>query len=383
MIIGIPKEIKNNESRVSVTPDGAHALTSAGHQVFMEKGAGEGSGIQDREYLNAGAVIRQHSKDVFQESDIIVKVKEPIEIEYSLLKEGQILFTYLHLAPNLPLTEMLIQKNITAIGYETVQLSDGSLPLLIPMSEVAGRMSVQVGANLLQKNNGGAGILLGGVSGVLPGQVVIIGAGTVGMNAAKIATGLGARVTIADISKKRLAYIDDIFHGRVSTLVSNPYNLSQIITQADLLISGVLVAGARAPKLVTEEMVRTMKKGSVIIDIAIDQGGSVETIDRITTHENPCFEKYGVVHYSVANMPGSLPKTSTYALTGSTLPYLMQIANKGPEEAMKEDAALMSGLNTYRGHVTYKAVAESLHKAYLSPQNLLSDPVNMDKDSFD
>lgn len=371
MIIGIPKEIKNNESRVSITPDGVHALISDGHQVYVETGAGEASWIHDGEYVHAGAVIRQHRQDVFQEADIIVKVKEPLETEYELLKKGQLLFTFLHLAPNPDLTEILMQKNITAIGYETVQLSDGSLPLLIPMSEVAGRMSVQVGATMLQKYNGGGGILLGGVSGVLPGEVVIIGAGTVGMNAAKMAVGLGARVTLLDISKRRLAYVDDIFHGRVSTLVSNPYNIALMTAKADLLISAVLVTGARAPKLVTEEMVQKMKKGSVIVDVAIDQGGTVETIKRCTTHDHPCFEKYGVIHYSVANMPGAVPKTSTYALTGSTLPYLMNIANKGVEEAMKQDVALMYGLNTYGGHITYQAVAEALNKEYVSARELL------------
>jgi len=371
MIIGMPKEIKNNESRVSITPDGVHALTAAGHQVIIEKGAGEASGIQNSEYMNEGAVIRQYGKDVFLEADIIVKVKEPIDTEYERLKDGQILFTFLHLAPNLPLTELLVEKHITGIGYETVQLSDGSLPLLIPMSEVAGRMSVQVGATMLQKYNGGAGILLGGVSGVLPGQVVIIGAGTVGINAAKMAVGLGAMVTIIDINKRKLAYVDDIFRGRVSTLVSNLYNMALITSQADLLISGVLIPGAKAPKLVTEKMVKNMKKGSVIVDVAIDQGGTVETIDHSTTHDKPCFEKHGVIHYSVANMPGAVPKTSTYALTGSTLPYLLNIANKGAEKAMKEDPALMAGLNTYHGHVTYKAVAEGLGKEYVSAQELL------------
>jgi len=373
MIIGIPKEIKNNESRVSVTPAGVHALILAGHRVLVEAGAGIESGIEDSEYAAEGGVIYQHAKEVFQESDIIVKVKEPIESEYELMKEGQILFTYLHLAPNLPLTDILVKKKITAIAYETVQLSDGALPLLIPMSEVAGRMSAQVGATMLQRYNGGVGMLLGGVTGVLPAEVVIIGAGTVGLNAAKMAVGLGAHVTIIDISKPRLTYVDDVFNGRVSTLVSNPFNMAQLAKNADLLISGVLVAGAKAPKLVSEDMVKNMKKGSVIVDVAIDQGGSVETIDHSTTHDNPCFEKYGVIHYSVANMPGAVPKTSTYALTGSTLPYLLAIANKGAETAMQEDAALMAGLNTYQGHITYQAVAEGLNKKYVSAPYLLDN----------
>lgn len=287
------------------------------------------------------------------------------------MKEGQTLFTYLHLAPNLPLTDILIKKKITAIAYETVQLANGALPLLIPMSEVAGRMSVQVGATMLQRYHGGVGMLLGGVTGVLPAEVTIIGAGTVGMNAAKMAVGLGAHVTVIDISKPRLTYVDDVFNGRVSTLVSNPYNMAQLTKKSDLLISGVLVAGAKAPKLVSEEMVKDMKKGSVIVDVAIDQGGSVETIDHSTTHDNPCFEKHGVIHYSVANMPGAVPKTSTYALTGSTLPYLLDIVNKGAEAAMKDDPALLLGLNTYKGHVTYKAVADGLNKEYVPAEELL------------
>ncbi|WP_373485995.1 alanine dehydrogenase [Acetobacterium malicum] len=371
MIVGIPKEIKNNESRVSVTPAGVHALVASGHKVLVETKAGLESGIADSEYVAEGAVILQQAKEVFEQSDIIVKVKEPIESEYELMKEGQTLFTYLHLAPNLPLTDILMKKKITGIAYETVQLPDHSLPLLIPMSEVAGRMSVQVGATMLQRYHGGVGMLLGGVTGVLPAEVMIIGAGTVGMNAAKMAVGLGAHVTVIDISKPRLTYVDDVFNGRVSTLISNPYNMAQLTRKSDLLISGVLVAGEKAPKLVTEEMVKNMKKGSVIVDVAIDQGGSVETIDHSTTHDDPCFEKHGVIHYSVANMPGAVPRTSTYALTGSTLPYLLDIVNKGPEAAMKEDPALLLGLNTYKGHVTCKGVAEGLNKEYVPAEELL------------
>lgn len=370
MIVGIPKEIKNNESRVSVTPAGVHALIKTGHQVIVEAGAGLESGIEDNEYIAEGAVIRKQAREVFAESDIIVKVKEPIESEYELMKEGQILFTYLHLAPNLPLTDILVKKKITGIAYETVQLSNGALPLLIPMSEVAGRMSVQVGATMLQRYHGGVGMLLGGVTGVLPAEVMIIGAGSVGMNAAKMAVGLGAHVTVIDISKPRLTYVDDVFNGRVSTLVSNPYNMAQLTKKSDLLISGVLVAGEKAPKLVSEEMVKDMKKGSVIVDVAIDQGGSVETIDHSTTHDSPCFEKHGVIHYSVANMPGAVPRTSTYALTGSTLPYLLDIVNMGPEAAMKADPALLLGLNTYKGHVTCKGVAEGLNKEYVPAEDL-------------
>jgi alanine dehydrogenase len=371
MIIGVPKEIKNNENRVAITPAGVHALVNAGHTVVIEKYAGVGSGIEDSDFEAAGAVILETNRDVFEKADTIVKVKEPLESEYELFKEGQTLFTYLHLAPNPSLTNALIKKKLTAIAYETVQPKDGSLPLLTPMSEVAGRMSIQVGANLLQKYNGGAGMLLGGVTGVLPAEVVIIGGGVVGLNAAKMAVGLGARVTILDINKTRLAYIDDVFNGRVSTLVCNEYNVAEMAKKADLLVGAVLVTGAKAPKIVTAEMVKTMKKGSVIVDVAIDQGGSIETIDRVTTHDNPCFEKYGVIHYSVANMPGAVPKTSTYALTGSTLPYLLQIANKGPEKAMKENEALLLGLNSYKGYITYKAVADSLGLEYHSALELI------------
>lgn len=366
MIIGVPKEIKNNENRVALTPSGVHTLVKCGHRVIIEKSAGEGSGLSDESYVLAGGEIVEKNTDVFNKADLIVKVKEPLESEYDLFREGQNLFTYLHLAPNPKLTNALINKKITGIAYETVELDDKSLPLLTPMSEVAGRMSVQIGANLLLKYNGGMGVLLGGVTGVLPAEVVIIGAGVVGLNAAKMAVGLGAKVTILDINKNKLAHVDDVFMGRVSTLVSNEYNIAQMAKKADLLIGAVLVTGASAPKLVTEEMVKAMKKGSVIVDVAIDQGGSIETIDRVTTHDNPCYEKYGVIHYSVANMPGAVSKTSTYALTGSTLPYILAIANKGVENALLEDKALQLGLNTYKGVVTHKAVAESLNMEYKS-----------------
>jgi alanine dehydrogenase len=371
MIIGVPKEIKNNENRVGMTPGGVHSLTKQGHKVIVEAAAGNGSGFEDEEYIAAGASIYEKSKDIYSESDVIVKVKEPIECEYELLKEGQTLFTYLHLAPNPELTNALIKKKITGIAYETVQLPNGSLPLLAPMSEVAGRMSVQVGANLLLKYSGGSGILLGGVPGVPPAEVVIVGGGVVGTNAAKMAVGLGARVTIMDINKSRLSYIDDMFGGRVTTLIYNEYNTAEVVKKADLLIGAVLVPGNKAPKTVTAEMVKTMKKGSVIVDVAIDQGGSIETIDRITTHDNPSYEQYGVIHYSVANMPGAVPRTSTYALTGVTLPYLLQIANKGAERAMLDDKSLLNGLNTYKGNVTYKHVAESLDLKYTAPESLL------------
>ncbi len=371
MIIGVPKEIKNNENRVAITPAGAHALAKLGHTVLIEKNAGVGSGIEDSEYISAGAEICDTNKEVFIKSETIVKVKEPLECEYELFKEGQTLFTYLHLAPNPPLTKALIDRKITGIAYETVQLPNKSLPLLAPMSEVAGRMSVQVGATLLQKYYGGSGVLLGGVSGVLPAEVVIIGGGTVGLNAAKMAVGLGARVTVIDINTARLAYLDDIFQGRISTLVYSDYAVAEMAKKADLLIGAVLVAGAKAPKTVSAETVKNMKKGSVIVDVAIDQGGSVETIDRITTHDNPCFEKFGVIHYSVANMPGAVPRTSTYALTGVTLPYLIQIAEKGAKKAMLENEALKLGLNTYNGSVCFKAVADALDLPYIDAASAL------------
>lgn len=375
MIIGIPKEIKNNENRVAITPAGVHTLVKCGHKVLVEKSAGIGSGIEDKNFIDAGAEIVQSNVDVFSRADLIVKVKEPLEEEYKLFRAKQSLFAYLHLAPNLSLTETLLKNKITGIAYETVQLKNGSLPLLIPMSEVAGRMSAQIGANLLLKYNGGMGILLGGVAGVLPAEVVIIGGGTVGINASKMAIGLGARVTVLDINKNRLAYLDDLFMGRISTLVCNEFNISEMVKKADLLISAILVTGARAPKLVTEDMVKTMKKGSVIVDVAIDQGGSVETIDRVTTHDNPCYEKHGVIHYSVANMPGAVAKTSTYALTGSTLPYLLDLANKGVERALLEDEALMLGLNTYNGYITHKAVAESLNMEYKKLNEVLNNKI--------
>lgn len=359
MIIGVPKEIKAAEDRVAITPAGVEAFIKNGHEVYIEKNAGIGSGITDEEYINAGAKILTTSKEVFEIADMIIKVKEPQPSEYEYFKEGQILFTYLHLAPDREQTEALLRKKIVGIAYETVQLDNGSLPLLTPMSEVAGRMSVTIGAYLLENVNHGRGIVLSGVPGVEPAEVVIIGGGTVGTNAAKIAVGMGAHVTILDLNAARLAYLDDIFGGRVTTLMSNSYNIAQCVKKADLLIGAVLVPGAKAPKLVTEEMVKNMKKGAVIVDVAIDQGGSVETIDRITTHQNPYYLKHDVVHYSVANIPGAVARTSTFALTNVTLPYAVQIANKGYRKALLENSALLKGLNVYYGKVTYKAVADA------------------------
>ncbi|MEY4503949.1 MAG: alanine dehydrogenase [Pseudomonadota bacterium] len=366
MIFGIPKEIKNNENRVSITPSGVSALTKLGKKVIIETNAGFGSGFLDSDYEQAGATIANAALDVWTAADIIIKVKEPLSSEYELLKNSQTLFTYLHLAPNPELTDVLIKKKITAIAYETVQLENKSLPLLAPMSEVAGRMSIQVGATLLQKYYGGSGVLLGGVPGVAPADVLIIGGGVVGANAAKMAIGLGARVTIFDISKSRLSWLDDTFGGRLTTLIFNDYDLASEIKKADLVIAAVLVAGAKAPKIVSEDMVKSMKKGSVIVDVAIDQGGSVATIDRVTTHDNPCYEKHGIIHYSVANIPGAVPRTSTLALTSVTLPYILEIAKKGISSALSENSSLKSGLNIYNGVVTNLAVAESQNLQYNS-----------------
>jgi len=363
MLIGIPKEIKNNESRVAITPAGVHALTLAGHQVVVEKSAGEGSGISDQEYSNAGAQILDSAVDVWN-TDMVIKVKEPIAAEYGYFKRGQILFTYLHLANEPELTKALMEKEVVGIAYETIQLDNGSLPLLIPMSEVAGRMAIQIGAQFLEKPYGGKGVLLGGVPGVPPANVTILGGGIVGTNAAKMAVGLGADVTIVERNVERCREIDDLFNGRVKTLMSNPYNIAASVAQADLLVGAVLIPGARAPHLVTEEMVKAMTPGSVIVDVAIDQGGSIATIDRVTTHSNPTYVKHGVVHYSVANMPGAVARTSTYALTNVTLGYALDIANKGYFKAIQENRTLRKGINVINGKLTYKAVAEALNIMY-------------------
>ena len=372
MIIGVAKEIKNNENRVGLTPAGAADLCKAGHTVLVEQGAGFGSGFSDESYVKVGASIIADKKDLFNRSEMIIKVKEPLAAEYDLFHEGQILFTYLHLAPEPELTQAMLSKKVIGIAYETIVGRNNTLPLLSPMSEVAGRMSVQIGAQMLEKPWGGKGILLGGVPGVESSQVVIIGGGIVGTNAAKMAVGMGARVTIIDKSGDRLAYLDDIFGGRVTTVMSNSYNIAKWVAKADLLVGAVLVPGAKAPKLVSEEMVKTMEAGSVIVDVAIDQGGSVETIDRVTTHSNPTYTKYGVVHYSVANMPGAVARTSTLALTNATLPYALQIANKGWKQALKDDAGLARGLNVYDGKVTFKAVAEDQNLPYTSVDEVLA-----------
>ena len=371
MIIGVPKEIKANENRVAITPAGVEAFVKAGHKVFIEKTAGLGSSITDEEYMAAGAVMLDTPKEVYEKADMIIKVKEPLPAEYDLMKENQIIFTYLHLAPEPELTKAMLDKKVIGIAYETVQPEDGSLPLLAPMSEIAGRMSIQIGARLLEKLSGGRGMLLGGVSGVAPARVVIVGGGNVGTNAAKMAVGLGADVTVLDVSIKRLAYLDDIFGNRIKNLMSNSYNIAQALKGADLLIGAVLIPGARTPKLVTEEMVKSMNPGGAIVDVAIDQGGTVMTMDRITSHADPTFIKHGIVHYSVPNIPGAVPRTATFALTNATMPYALKIANMGAEAAMKADIALKRGLNTYKGKLTFKAVAEAQGLEYTSADEVL------------
>jgi len=371
MKIGIPKEIKNNENRVAITPAGVMTLVKAGHEVYVEKGAGSGSGFIDEEYSKAGAKIAETAEDAWS-MEMVMKVKEPLPEEYRYFRNGLILFTYLHLAAEPELTKALIDNKVIGIAYETVQLANGSLPLLTPMSEVAGRMSVQIGAQFLEKTKGGKGILLGSVPGVKRGKVTIIGGGVAGTNAAKMAVGLGAEVTIIDLNSDRLRQLDDIFGNDVTTLMSNPYNIGDSVRDSDLVIGAVLIPGAKAPKLVTEEMIKSMSPGSVVVDIAIDQGGIFETTDRVTTHDNPTYIKHGVVHYAVANMPGAVPRTSTLALTNVTVPYALQIANKGYEKACLENPALLKGINTMNGYVTYNAVAEAHRLTYADVHQLLS-----------
>ena len=370
MRIGIPTEIKNNENRVAMTPAGAVHLVQNGHEVFVQKGAGLGSGFTDEEYVQAGAKLVATAEEAWNQ-DMVMKVKEPVASEYGYFREGLILFTYLHLAPEPELTKALIDNKVVSIAYETVQLDNRSLPLLAPMSEVAGRMSAQIGAQFLEKNKGGKGILLAGVPGVKRGKVTIIGGGQAGTNAAKIAVGLGADVTIIDLSAERLRQLDDIFGNQVKTLMSNPYNIAEAVKESDLVIGAVLIPGAKAPKLVTEEMIKSMEPGSVVVDIAIDQGGIFETTDRITTHDNPTYEKHGVVHYAVANMPGAVPRTSTLALTNVTVPYAVQIANKGYKDACLGNTALLKGINTLDGYVTFEAVAEAHGLQYADAKELL------------
>ncbi|MEC3757757.1 alanine dehydrogenase [Bacillus halotolerans] len=371
MIIGVPKEIKNNENRVALTPGGVSQLVSNGHRVLVESGAGLGSGFENEAYESAGAEIIADPKQVW-DAEMVMKVKEPLPEEYAYFRKGLVLFTYLHLAAEPELAQALKDKGVTAIAYETV--SEGrTLPLLTPMSEVAGRMAAQIGAQFLEKPKGGKGILLAGVPGVARGKVTIIGGGVVGTNAAKMAVGLGADVTIIDLNADRLRQLDDIFGHQIKTLISNPVNIADSVAEADLLICAVLIPGAKAPTLVTEEMVKQMKPGSVIVDVAIDQGGIVETVDHITTHDQPTYEKHGVVHYAVANMPGAVPRTSTIALTNVTVPYALQIANKGAAKALADNTALRAGLNTANGHVTYEAVAKDLGYEYVPAEKALHD----------
>jgi alanine dehydrogenase len=370
VIIGVPKEIKNNENRVGITPAGVTAFKNSGHEVLVEMNAGLGSGFTDQDYSAAGAKMVS-AKEAWA-AEMVIKVKEPLPSEYGYFREGLILYTYLHLAPEAELTKALVDNKVVAFAYETIQLDNRSLPLLMPMSEVAGRMSIQIGAHILEKPHGGKGVLLGGVPGVAPGEVVIVGGGIVGTNAAKMALGLGASVTLLDINPDRLRQLDDQFQGRLKTVMSNSYNIAEAVKKADLLVGAVLIPGARAPRLVTEEMVKTMQPGSVIVDVAIDQGGSIETIDHITTHDNPTYEKFGVIHYAVANMPGAVARTSTLALTNSTIPYGVQIANKGYKQAALDNKALARGINVIDGKVTFKAVAEAHGYTYTDVYNVLN-----------
>jgi alanine dehydrogenase len=363
MIIGIPKEIKISENRVGMTEAGVRQLVKEGHTLFVEKDAGVGSGISNEQYEKAGAKILATKAEIYQKADMIVKVKEPLPDEYTMLKENQILYTYLHLAAEPKLTKVLCERKVKAVAYETIQLPDNSLPLLTPMSEVAGRMATQIGAFYLQKDHGGKGILLGGVTGVRPGNVTIIGGGVVGTNAAKMAVGLGANVTVLDVSASRLEYLDDIFGSTITTLFSNPLNIEECVAESDLLIGGVLITGHKAPTLVTKSMVSSMQKGTVIVDVAVDQGGCIETC-RPTSHQTPTYEVDGVIHYCVPNMPGVVSRTSTYALTNVTMKYASMLANMGVEDAIAKDKALFSGLNVYGGHVCYEPVAHDLGMEY-------------------
>jgi alanine dehydrogenase len=358
MIVGVPRELKDNEYRVALTPEGARELTHAGHRVLIERGAGRGSSLYEQRYERAGAEMADAAEDVWREADLILKVKEPIPSEYEHLREGQILFTYLHLAASKELTEILLHRKVSAVAYETVQLPDGRLPLLAPMSEVAGRMAPHVGARLQEKEYGGRGILLGGVSGVRPGKVLVLGAGMAGGNAAWIAAGMEAEVIVVDKSLDKLRFIDQIHKRRIMTLMSDRLTLEQRVRDADVVIGTVLIPGAKAPKLVTEEMVASMRPGSVVIDISIDQRGCIET-SHMTTHSDPTYVVHDVVHYCVGNMPGAVPNTSTYALTNVTLPYAISIADSGLEDALRADPALAAGLNTYGGALTNQAVVDA------------------------
>ncbi|MEY2734511.1 MAG: hypothetical protein RL340_1570 [Gemmatimonadota bacterium] len=370
MKIGIPKEIKTNENRVSLVPAGAEALVAAGHTVFVEQGAGEGSGFADDQYTAVGAQLLPTADAVWKEAEMIIKVKEPIAVEWPRMRKGQTIFTYFHFAADEKLTKAHLDSGATCIAYETVELPTRELPLLTPMSEVAGRMAVQEGAKYLEKLYGGRGVLLGGVPGVPPAKVVILGGGVVGVNAAKMAAGMGAKVVILDTSLPRLRYLSDVMPSNVQLIFSNRQNILEQIATADLVVGGVLLPGAKAPKLVRREDLKTMRPGAVIVDVAIDQGGCVETI-KATTHENPVYTVDGIIHYGVANMPGGVPRTSTLALTNATLPYAMKLATKGWKQALREDGALLKGLNVVDGKVTYQGVAEAFGMEYHAPEQFL------------
>ena len=363
MVIGVPREVKDHETRVGLVPSGALALVEAGHRVIVETLAGEGSTLSDAEYAKAGATIVDSAAEVWNQAELVVKVKEPQPSEYTYFRSNLTLFTYLHLAPLPDLTDRLLRSGVNGIAYETIVELDGSLPLLTPMSEVAGRMSVQVGAQYLERPNGGRGILLSGVPGVAPANVAVLGGGVVGTNAAKIALGMGAHVTIIDRSLKRLRELDDIFNGMVVTLASNTYTIAETLKHSDLVIGGVLIPGASAPKLVRRDMISSMKRGAVVVDVAIDQGGCFET-SRPTTHTDPVYVVDNVVHYCVSNMPAAVPNTSTFALTNATFPYLLELANKGIENACATHPALCAGVNTYHGDITHAGVAESQNRPW-------------------
>ncbi len=371
MIIGVPKEIKSQENRVALTPAGADALVRNGHKVLVQAGAGLGASFTDEEYLASGAVMIPEAADVWKQAEMIIKVKEPLESEYQYFKKDLILFTYLHLAAEESLTKALKDAGVVAIAYETVEKPDRSLPLLAPMSEIAGRMAIQEGATFLQKTRGGKGMLIDGVPGVAPAHVVIVGAGVVGTGSLRRAIGLGCRVTVLDVVVERLRYLNEVFMGRVETLYSNNYNIMEACKTADLVVGSVLIPGAKAPKLITEEIVKAMKPGTVIVDVAIDQGGSVETIEKPTSHAEPTFVKHGVIHYAVPNIPGAVPQTATLALTNVTLGYAVKLANKGWVQACKEDRALALGLNVVDGKVVYKSVADAFGMEYTPVEEVL------------
>jgi alanine dehydrogenase len=370
MRIGVPREVKDEEARVALTPIGVAALVAHGHQVTIEEGAGDGSRISDDLYRRAGAEIAPDSEEVWGRADLVLKVKEPIEIEYPYLRRGLVLFTYLHLAANEPLTRRLVESGVRAAAYETLQLEDGSLPLLAPMSEIAGRLAIQVGSWCLQAQNGGRGVLLGGASGVRPANVVILGAGIAGVNACRVAVGMGAHASILDVNPTKLRYVHDVLSGHVTTVMSNRANVEEEVASADLVVGAVLIPGAKAPRLVTRPLVRAMRSGSAIVDVSIDQGGCIETA-KPTSHHDPIYLDEGVVHYGVTNMPGIVPHTSTYALTNSTLSYVLDIADHGLEQAMREVAPLRHALNVYDGKIMHPGVAEGLNLPYTDPATIL------------